>query len=369
MNRKTIIIAIVLILVAIFAFSLKNKSDDTIKIGAVFPLSGFLTSYGEAEKTATEFAISKINANGGINGKKIEVIFEDGKCSGKDALTSLKKLVEIDKVDIVLGGTCSTETLSMAPYAKREGVLMFTNVSSASQVSDYQNVFRNTINTYVSGQILADYINNSEHKRIAILTENNDYPIDAQNGVLSNLKIKPVYKSTFAYGETDFRTEITKMSVSKPDAVVILSLMGNSGHFVKQLREFGSNAQIFAVETPATPEFKTAAGKYANGIIYADIPNVESTNNDLKPLLAYFESKGIEPIANQIIGGRFDNIMALERALTSCGENNKCIDKYLKSNKFNGILGDFSFDKNGDALEIKSIMKEIKNGVSVTIKY
>ena len=113
---KKIIIGIVVIILIVVGISYfgKNSSQPTsqepIKIGFIGSLSGDAASYGETEKNTTELALEEINSKGGINGRVVNIVYEDGKCNGKDATNAVQKLINIDKVKIIFGGTCSAET-------------------------------------------------------------------------------------------------------------------------------------------------------------------------------------------------------------------------------------------------------------------
>ena len=95
-----------------------NVTKETIRIGIIAPFTGDAAVYGQSEKNAIDLAVEEINLNGGIDGRLIEVIYEDGKCNGMDATTAAQKLINVDNVDIILGGTCSGETLAIAPLAE-----------------------------------------------------------------------------------------------------------------------------------------------------------------------------------------------------------------------------------------------------------
>ena len=97
-------------------------SNNTYKIGFVGPMSGSLAKYGAYE--AVKLAQDEINAIGGINGKQLEIIYEDGKGNANDAIIVVNKLISVDNVNIVLGGHCTAESLSIAPVLEKSKVLM-----------------------------------------------------------------------------------------------------------------------------------------------------------------------------------------------------------------------------------------------------
>jgi branched-chain amino acid transport system substrate-binding protein len=97
-------------------------TDTTIKIGLFGPLSGASQAYGQDVLNAAKMYYAKINAEGGINGRKIEVVVEDDRCSPTDMVAAVKKLVEQDEVFILNGGSCSAPVVAAKDYVVRSGV-------------------------------------------------------------------------------------------------------------------------------------------------------------------------------------------------------------------------------------------------------
>ena len=179
MNQSTKWIVGVIVVVAVVAvgyFVSKGPSEpvstEPIKIGF-----GDAATYGVDEKNATALAVEEINNAGGIKGRSLEVIYEDGKCSGKDAATAAQKLINIDGVKIILGGACSGETLSIAPIAEQNKIIIFSAFSSSPDITkagDY--IFRNSPSDLDVAKGYAQFIvSRGGYKNIAIISENTDY--------------------------------------------------------------------------------------------------------------------------------------------------------------------------------------------------
>lgn len=177
MNIKKIISGVIIVVVVVVAitFSVQSKDTSAIKIGFVAALSGDAASFGESEKKAVDIAVNEINNSGGINGRPLEIIYEDGRCNGKDALAAIQKLIHVDLVGIVLGGTCSSETLAMAPIAEENKTILFSAFSSSPLITnagDY--TFRNGPSDEDVTKLEANTISKKYH-RVAIISENLDY--------------------------------------------------------------------------------------------------------------------------------------------------------------------------------------------------
>ncbi len=153
-----VIIAVIVIGEIWYGVSRKPAEKGPIKIGFISALTGGAAAYGETEKNVVELALKEINDSGELN-RKLEAVYEDGKCDGKEAVTAAQKLINIDKVKIILGGGCSSETLGAAPLAEANKVILFllfpVILQSASRAIIYfatvlpmRNLERPTQNSY-----------------------------------------------------------------------------------------------------------------------------------------------------------------------------------------------------------------------------
>lgn len=111
-------VTLLCLMVALSGITSSESRSGSIKIGAILPLTGDSAAWGEQGKYGIELAVEEINAKGGINGKKLEVVYEDSQAIPKNAIISIQKLINIDKVPAVVGDIVSATTLAMAPIAR-----------------------------------------------------------------------------------------------------------------------------------------------------------------------------------------------------------------------------------------------------------
>ncbi|MEK6861104.1 MAG: ABC transporter substrate-binding protein, partial [Nanoarchaeota archaeon] len=109
---------------------------EPIKIGFVGPLTGENANIGIPIRRGVELALEDINSAGGINGRQLVAIFEDGKCNAKDANTAGLKLIDQDKVIAIVGGTCSSETLAIAPNAESKKIPLISPSATNPKITD-----------------------------------------------------------------------------------------------------------------------------------------------------------------------------------------------------------------------------------------
>lgn len=378
MNQTTkwIIGIIIVIVVVAVGYSLATKAPKEtgpIKIGFIAPLTGDAATYGIDEKNATVLAVEEINDAGGIKGRKLEIVYEDGKCSGKDAVTAAQKLINIDGVKIILGGACSGETLSVAPIAEQNKIILFSAFSSSPDITkagDY--IFRNSPSDLDVAKGYSQFIvNKAGYKNIAILSENTDYA-DGVRKVFSEeidrLGGKIVADEIFKQGERDFRTNIARVKTLNPEAIFINPQSGVTGGLVlKQIKDLGVSVPVFSVFVFGGKDALEAAGSASEGLIYFDVVGLMTTEKG-KSFADKFTARFGKIGGNDYdTGARYDSVYIISDALKKCSsEDTDCIKNYLYSiDWYDGVIGRYKFDSNGDVFGIEPLTpKIIKNGVA-----
>ena len=131
MNKVFYILILALILFS-GCIVFQNNDVDTIKIGIVAPLSGPIADYGKSIVLALRIAAEDVDWK--INDEKIEFIVEDGKCNPKEATSAFNKLINIDKVDFVVGGFCSSETLAASEISNLSKTIVISPSSSSPKI-------------------------------------------------------------------------------------------------------------------------------------------------------------------------------------------------------------------------------------------
>src|SRR3989344_8345398 len=366
-----ILIAIVAIIVGCTAQSGNNNSDsnEEIKLGWLGPLSGDAAAYGEPLQQVVNLAVEEINNNGGIKGKKLKVIFEDGKCEGKEALSATQKLINIDGVKIILGGTCSGETLGAAPAAEQNKVILFSAGSGSPDITksgDY--VFRNFPSDATSGSKVAKAAIDNKHKKIAILAEQTEYAQAVKNvfkTTLTNTGGSVVIDESYASDGNDYRTQITKIKAANPDAIyVVAQTPAKYGLALKQIRELGVNQQIYTNEFAAAGDILKDYSKEVEGAIYA-VPYFNENEQKSKELLDKLKAKygklsgALPPV---YLATQYDAVYLLSESIEKCDLNTDCIKTELyKVKNREGATGTLTIDQNGDAV-FEYVLKKIVNG-------
>jgi len=214
-----------------------------IKIGAAEALTGNASQYGLPIRKGFELALSEINASGGINGRKIELVVEDEQGKKEEAINVFKKLIFQDKVLMLFGPTLSNSAQASDPVAQGAKVVVFGTSNTADGITSIGNyVFRNSVTEAdilpVTLKIAAQ---KTGLKRVAVLYGNDDIftksGYDNFKKALQDLKIPVVTTETFAKGDVDFKPQLTKIKASGADAIVISVLVAEGAPIMVQARQ------------------------------------------------------------------------------------------------------------------------------------
>ncbi len=376
MNKATkIILGIIVIILIIWGISSATKKGGTpaanepIKIGFIGPLTGDVAIYGENEKHAIEMAMDKLRMSDDFKNKQIDFIYEDGKCTGKDASTAAQKLINVDHVKFIMGGICSAETLGAAPIAEKAGVILMSAFSSApaiSQSGDY--VFRispsDTDAAKFDSTVLA-----GKYKKVAIISENTDYCQGLRAELTKRLAEKGVTvvsDEVYSSSVKDFRTIITKVKESNPEAVYYNPGTSPSiaALLLNQARELGLTAPAYFNFFMGNEETIKVAGKNAEGVIFSDGTGLTQSG---KPLLDEYKKRySISPANEFEFGAAYDRTIILLTAINSVGADPKKVKDYLyQMPDYDGVIGKYHFDQNGDITLIGYTSYIIKDGKKV----
>jgi branched-chain amino acid transport system substrate-binding protein len=299
------------------------------------------------------------------------VIYEDGRCTGKDATDAIQKLISVDKVKIVLGGTCSAETLAAGPIAMANHVILFSAFSSnpaISKVGEY--MFRNSPSDSDVGALDANAMA-VKFKKVAILSEDTDYSQGVRavmKGVLQEKNISVAADETYIGNTTDFRTVLAKIKQANPEALYVNPGTSTKagGIMVKQARQIGITVPIYGNFSLGTPDSLSTGGSYMNGVVISDTSPLSGRGDEL--LGKYKQKFGADPANKYLMGAAYDRVYIIKNALVAVGENPDKIKDFLhQMPNFSGAVGTYHFNPNGDVVGVGFINYTLENGKEIPL--
>jgi branched-chain amino acid transport system substrate-binding protein len=337
---------------------------DVIKIGFIGPLTGNAAGYGQDVKNGIELYFSE---NPTIGDSTVEVIYEDGKCNGQDAANAAQKLITVDKVEVILGGQCSGETLAAAPIAEQNQVLLLSELSSSPDVTtagDY--VFRNYPSDEQVAKTLVDDVL-ANHEVVALLTEQTDYAQGYRGAINRHMTTageELVLDEAFAVDNTDFRTLLAKVDESGADVLIFVGQTPvAAGFVVKQTAELGLDIQIYGTDTVPSVDFFDIAKDAAEGVKAVYVAE-DSTREGYDEII----SKLGDPQSAEVFRlFGYDAAEITANGISEVGYDGTALKDYLYAlPTFKGVAGDVKFDENGDN-QAPAAVKVAKDGKMVLV--
>ncbi len=345
-------------------------SAEAIKTGFVFSMTGGAAAYGATQKEGAELAVEQINAAAG-GGMKIAPIFEDDASVPQQGTNVYNKLINGDKVTVIIGPTLSNTAKITNPIAQQIGVpvLGVSNTAGGiTEIGDY--IFRNSLTEAV---VIPNTIKVAKEKlglkKVVLFYGNDDAftksGADVFRKVLQAEGIQILGEQTFAKGDRDFSPQLTQIKSQNPDAVVCSALVEEASGIVNQARQLGipKTVRIIGGNGFNSPALIKNAGEASEGVIVGAAWNISSTNPlNVKFVDAYTQKFNRPP--DQFAAQAFAGVHIVYQAAKAAGtaDNRKGIrDAMLKIKGLDTLLGKFSFTEGRDA-DHSPVVQEVKSG-------
>jgi branched-chain amino acid transport system substrate-binding protein len=329
-----------------------SVSEDPIKVGVSVPLSGGAASWGLNALAGIQVATNEINAQGGINGRQVELVVEDDTCSAQ-GVNAINKLVNIDQVDALIGPVCSAVGGPALPNVASRNVPTIIFASAPHLTSLGDNIFRTYPSDAFAGKFTANFMHEElDIEKVAVIYVKNDWGEAIQRVFQEEFIANGgdvVYSTGVLQTDSDFKTEIEKIKNSGAQAVYVPIYPENAVPFLKQAQELGLDIPLVDGDGFSGEEI-TRSG-YADGIIYSigktNEPEVLKQKVSELPGYENLEVNFMVPIANDAANTLFS---AIETAGTT---ENGALIAALKATYIPGQSTSFiSFDEVGDLEDV-----------------
>jgi len=338
-----------------------------IKVGFLGPLTGDAAVYGEPLRNMVALAVDEINNAGGVNSNPLELIYEDAKCSGKDAASAMQKLVNVDKVEVVLGGFCSSESLAAEPIATANKVFLFSLGSSSPDLTGKSIFFaRNYPSDATQGRVLAEIAYKKGWRKVAFIQEQLDYPLGIYKAFSARFRELGgvLVKEEFPAQTNDFRSHITKLSAGKPDALFIdTQTPAPAETILKQLQELKwSPPLLLADAISGYPKIIEKNASVLEGALAAEF-GIDPANQKFQNMIAAYTVKyGVPPPYQSYAQTEYDGVYMLRDAILAVGAEGEALASWFRNVRdWPGASGLVSIGPDGDRIG-GHVPKIVKNG-------
>ncbi|MPS27328.1 MAG: branched-chain amino acid ABC transporter substrate-binding protein [Alcaligenaceae bacterium] len=342
-------------------------AQESIKIGVIQPLTGSVAYNGLTYVNGAKLAVERRNAAGGVLGKKVELVIEDGQCRPANSVNAAEKLIVRDKVVALTGAFCSSATAAVMPVAEKYKLPMLTGVSSKADLTEkgLQYFFRSAetdrLMSRTFSKILAQKL---QLKTVAYIGVNDDW---GRGGVedfskdLSALGVKTVMKEYFDHGATDFYTLLTKLRAAKPDGVFVAAETQDGSILVKQFKEFGIQTKIFGVGSWATSDFIGLTGDASEGI-YAAVPYASSMPGERNQSFVQYYSAAYKEKPGKYGAAGYNALNIVMEAIARAGNTQAdAIRDALRKTDYAAPNGHFKFTEKGEGYGFDVVLVQIQN--------
>ena len=363
---RMVVFPIMTIAISLAMLSLQGcpkESQKNIKIGILSPSTGASATHGKEGLNGAEMALAEMRESS----KRLLVNFivEDTRSKPADAVSATKKLIDIDKVKIIVGWLSSTDALAVAPICERNRVLYFAVGTSTEKLSGFGNyVFRHAPLASSQAKMAAKYIlENLKPRALGVLYMNDETGhgyyeefVKSMKESGGNISRVDQYDKT----ATDMRTQVAKMKANGCDVLYIPCVPRTLGYILKQSVELAYAPRIVSNFGAEGQELIDIAGPSADGIIFTSFLMSPKFTN------AYIVRYKKSP--QMLAALSYDSLNLLFDAIRQVGANPDEIIKYFRSmDPKTGATGSIRFDDLHDAVK-EVILKTIKDGHFISIE-
>jgi branched-chain amino acid transport system substrate-binding protein len=341
---------------------------ETVKIGWYGPTSGSSAQDGQDGRIGAEIARDLTNAEGGINGRLVEIVFEDDKSDPKEGANIATKFANDKSIIGVVGPYNSSVTLAAAPIFNRNKLCDVAWAPSSPMITEAGDyIYRVQYTDSVGADFLARWIVQEDgYKKVAIVYENTDYGLGILNvGKESIAKYggEVVAEASYMSGQTkDFSSIITSVKAAKPDVVLLGSLYNEGALFAVQAKSLAFDVPLYGNDSLFSDGLIEIGGKAVEGLrcFGGFFPDLDTPA--VKKLAAAYKEKTGKDKPNNWVALSYDATMSVIEAMKKTdAKSREDVKKGLDSfEPYDGATGTFVFDENGDVQKelVKHIVKD-----------
>lgn len=365
MRRRTLVAGLMLS-AAMFAMPAAAQDKPSIKLGFIGPVSGGNAQQGLGARNGFLLAIEQANAAG--YPYQVEPVALDDASDPQTGVAAALKLVNDPEVVAVTGHWNSPVALATMPVFNRFQVPMIVWGAISPKITEQNlpEITRVTPTLVTENKPLAEWAATTlGAKKIAIIADTSDYGTAntaAFETFFTEAGGEIVAKDLFPVGTVDFRTTLTKLREAAPDAVYFGGVIAEAGILRKQMVEIGLKVPMIGISGFYDPEFVTLAGAAAEGTMVS-YPAAQS-NAKLEKMNADYKARAFAEEASPYTKYAFDAANILLAVIKETGiEDKEALAKAIRAIKYDGVLGQTTFDANGQTqIPVAIEIKEVRNG-------
>jgi branched-chain amino acid transport system substrate-binding protein len=356
------------------------QSGAPIKIGFSMALTGGLAPNGKSALLAQKIWEADVNARGGLLGRPVKLVYYDDKSAPAEVPTIYTKLLDVDKVDLLMGAYATAQLAPAMPIViARKKLLIGLLGLAVNSEFDYPSYFAMipsgpvTKPAFTKDFFALAMAQNPKPQTVAIVAADQEFSNNASDGARENAKglgLKIVYDKTYPPATTDFSPIVRAIQSTNPDLVVVCSYPPDSVGIVRAVNEIGFKPKMIGgamVGLQATA-IKTQLGPLLNGFVNYDfwlpVPTMHFAGVDelIKTYQARAQAEGVDPLGYYMAPWAYAQLQVLQQAV----EATKSLDdaklaEFIRASTFKTVVGDVKFGPKGEWAQSRVLQVQFQN--------
>jgi branched-chain amino acid transport system substrate-binding protein len=361
-----------------------------IKIGFSMAMTGGLGPNGKSALLAQKIWEEDVNAKGGLLGRPVKLVYYDDQTNPSTVPGIYAKLLDVDKVDLIVGGYATNMLAPAMPLVMQRKKLFIGLLGlGVNSEFNYPNYFvmipsgPDPKPSFTKGFIDLAMAQNPKPQSVAIVAADAEFARNAADGARENAKaakLNIVYDKTYPPSSTDFAPIVRAIQATNPDVLVICSYPPDSVGMVRAINEIGFKPKLVggAMVGPQNTSIKAQLGPLLNGFVAYDfwlpVPKMDfpGVADLMKKYQARAAAEGVDPLGYYMAPEAYAQMQVLEQAVkaTKSLEDQKLAD-YIRASTFTTVLGDVKFGKGGEWAQSRVLFvqfRDIKNNDPMQFK-
>ncbi len=351
------------LVLAVMAAAVSVRAE-TIKIGGIQPLSGWGANEGRHIRHGAEIAVDRINAGGGINGKRLELIMEDGRNDPAVSLNAARKLIEDDNVSVLFGAWLSSATLALIPTVMRTGTPLVVETSGADEITypAKKYVFRTAVPFVREAQASGKVLRHLGVKKLAFIAQDNDFgrsSVREIQKVAATLGIRTGEVFFTDPASDDYCPQL--MHIRDSDCDMIVATHGNRSvsKILEQRTDLGMTQPVLVTGGSARPYTiarlnggRAVRGSYYLAFFAADRPDATPNPDEAAYYVEEWKKRGLPRDGIQEGARGYEVVMTIAAGIAEAGgsADREAVAEGLTRIDRQGILGRMKFDDHHDII-------------------
>jgi branched-chain amino acid transport system substrate-binding protein len=378
--RASLGAAIASLVLSLAAAPASAQSGQPVKIGYSMALTGGLAPNGKSALLAQKIFEDDVNAEGGVLGRPVKLIYYDDKSAPAEVPAIYTKLLDVDKVDLLMGAYATAQLAPAMPIViARKKLLIGLLGLAVNSEFNYPNYFAMIPSgpvpkpAFTKDFFALAMAQNPKPQSVAIVAADQEFSINASEGARETARssgLKIVYDRTYPPSTSDFSPIVRAIAATNPDIVVVCSYPPDSVGIVRAVNEIGFKPKMIGgamVGLQATA-IKTQLGPLLNGWTNYDfwlpVPKMNFPGSDelIKKYQARAQAEGVDPLGYYMAPWAYAQLQVMQQAIeaTKSLDDAKLADN-IRSTTFKTVVGDVKFGAKGEWAESRVLQVQFQN--------